>query len=154
MPVITKSALLMVPVNVAYDVVIDVASYPLFLPACQETQIISQSPDGLTASVTVGGTLAGQTFDETFVTHNLHNPNERVTMQLHEGPFEYLSGSWQLTGFGEVGCKVEVSIDYAPRGLLARLLAKFAEPMANKMVDAFSQRIELVYLQHQDNPQP
>lgn len=154
MPVITKSALLMVPVDVAYHVVVDVASYPMFLPACQDTQIISENPDGLTASVTVGGSLAGQSFDETFVTHNQHRPHQQVTMQLHEGPFEYLSGSWQLTGLGDMGCKVEVRIDYAPKGLLARLLAKFAEPMANKMVDAFSERIEWVHAQQQDNLKP
>ena len=143
MPVITKSALLMVPVQAAYDVVVDVAAYPQFLPACRATQVISQPSDlELTASVTVGGSIGGRQIEETFVTQNQHQPGERVEMTLSQGPFERLQGHWSFTRLGNIGCKVEVTIDYVPRGLLARMLSKLAEPMANRLVDAFSDRIE------------
>ena len=150
MPVISKSALLMVPADIAYEVVIDVAAYPLFLPACQSTQVISQPSElELTASVTVGGRIGGKAIEETFVTHNQHQPGERVDMSLSQGPFERLEGHWQFTRLSDVGCKVEVTIDYVPRGILGRMLSKLAEPMANRMVDAFSERIEVVWSRQQ-----
>ena len=150
MPVISKSALLMVPVQTAYDVVVDVAVYPLFVPACRAVQIISQPSDlELTASVTVGGSVGGRSIEETFVTHNQHKPGERVDMSLNQGPFERLEGHWQFTRLSDEGCKVELIIEYEPRGMLARILSKLAEPMANRLVDAFSQRIEGVWAEQQ-----
>ena len=150
MPVITKSALLMVPVETAYAVVVDVAAYPQFLPACRDTRVISQpSVDELTASVTVGGTVGGKSIEETFVTHNRHEPGQRVDMLLSQGPFDRLEGHWLFTQLGDIGCKVEVTIDYVPRGLLARLLSTLADPMANRLVDAFSDRIEDTWARRQ-----
>ena len=140
---ISRSALLMVPVEVAYEVVVDVASYPEFLPACLATTIIETQSQGLTASVTVGGRVAGRAIEETFVTRNAHVLNEQIDMSLSDGPFEKLEGKWLFKKLGDQGCKIEVTINYTPKGLLARMLSTLVDPMASKMVDAFSQRIEL-----------
>lgn len=138
----------MVPVEVAYRVVVDVASYPEFLPACHATQIIEQEESGLTASVTVGGRVGGKTLEERFVTRNVHIPNQQIDMTLSDGPFEKLEGRWVFKQLGEVGCKIEVTIEYVPRGVLARLLSALVDPMASRLVDAFSQRIESVAAQN------
>ena len=144
MPSISKSALLEVPVEVAYNVVIDVEQYPQFLPACRDVQISSSAETGLTAAVTVGGSVGGRAIEETFVTRNQHRPHTGVFMALEEGPFERLEGQWTFKALGDIGCRVDVLIHYEPRGLLARMLAGLIEPMANRMVDAFTQRIQTV----------
>ena len=45
MPTIRKSALLEVPVELAYAVVADVEAYPEFLPSCDGVQVLSRADD-------------------------------------------------------------------------------------------------------------
>ena len=137
MALVRKSALLEVPVDFAYQVVLDVARYPEFLPGCDEVTVLETTLDGLVAEVRV----AGKGLRESFITSNTHLPNEAVRMSLREGPFERLEGEWVFTPLGDIGCRVDMHIDFVARGLLARLLSTLADRVADRMVDAFSQRI-------------
>lgn len=137
MPSLVRSALLEVPPSAAYDVVIDVTQYPEFLPGCTGVSVLQTTPQGLVAQVSVRG--AG--VQESFVTSNTHTPNELVVMTLQEGPFERLEGRWTFTALGDIGCRIDMHIDYEPKGVLARILSKLDNRVANKMVDAFSERI-------------
>ncbi len=137
MKILERSALLEVPPRVAYAVVIDVPRYPQFLPGCERVEVLDTTPTGLVAEVSV----AGKGLQEKFVTSNVHQPHEKVTMYLQHGPFEHLAGEWSFTPLGEIGCRVDLRIEYVPKGLLARLLAGLADTVANRMVDAFSERI-------------
>ena len=137
MSFLERSALLEVPVSAAYDVVIDVARYPLFLPGCEAVEVLETTPSGLVAQVAV----AGKGLKESFITENRHEPHEAVYMSLQQGPFDRLEGEWLFTPLGTVGCRIDLRIDYIPRGLLAKLLSGLADRVANRMVDAFSERI-------------
>ena len=137
MTAIARSALLEVPVSCAYDVVLDVGSYPEFLPGCRAVDILELTPSGLVARVSV----AGKGLSESFTTRNEHRANESVQMTLIEGPFEQLQGHWQFTALGDLGCRVDVSVDFVARGLIARMLGSLAGSVADRIVDAFSQRI-------------
>lgn len=132
-----RTALLEVPIDVAYDVVVDVLRYPDFLPGCKAVSVLESSDSGLIAKVAV----AGRGIHESFVTENVHHPHESVFMYLREGPFERLEGQWLFTPLGDIGCRVDLRIDYLPKGLIAHLLSGFADKAANRLVDAFSQRI-------------
>ncbi len=132
-----RTALLEVPAAVAYSVVVDVVQYPDFLPGCRAVQVLETTADGLVAEVAV----AGRGLHESFVTTNQHRPAEAIMMSLREGPFERLEGEWLFTALGDVGCRVDLRIEYQPKGLVARLLTGFADKIANHMVDAFSARI-------------
>ena len=132
-----RTALLEVPPSVAYDVVVDVLSYPKFVPGCKSVSVLETHAAGLVAEVAV----AGKGIHESFVTTNQHHLDEMVVMSLREGPFERLEGHWSFTALGDIGCRIDLRIEYIPKGVLARLMSVFADKMANKMVDAFSERI-------------
>ena len=132
-----RTALLEVPPSVAYAVVVDVLSYPEFVPGCKSVSVLETHAAGLVAEVAV----AGKGIHESFVTTNQHRLDEMVLMSLREGPFECLEGQWSFTALGDIGCRIDLRIEYIPKGVLARLLSAFADMMANKMVDAFSERI-------------
>jgi ribosome-associated toxin RatA of RatAB toxin-antitoxin module len=132
-----RTALLEVPAAVAYDVVTNVTQYPDFLPGCEAVRVLQTTETGLVAEVAVVG--AG--LHESFVTENQHTPGEAVLMSLREGPFDRLEGQWVFTALGDMGCRVDLRIDYQPRGLLARLLSGLADRIANRLVDAFVARI-------------
>ena len=138
MHTLERTALLEVPIDVAYDVVVDVVRYPDFLPGCKTVTVLDTSDSGLTARVAV----AGRGIHESFVTENVHHPHESVFMYLREGPFERLEGQWLFTPLGDVGCRVDLRIDFVPKGLLAHLLSGFADKAANRLVDAFSARMQ------------
>jgi ribosome-associated toxin RatA of RatAB toxin-antitoxin module len=132
-----RTALLEVTPSVAYAVVVDVMRYPEFVPGCKAVEVLETSDHGLVAKVAV----AGRGLHETFVTSNRHMLHESVVMSLREGPFERLEGQWRFTPLGEVGCRVDLRIEYQPKGMLTRLLSPIADRVANKLVDAFSERI-------------
>ena len=137
MRTLQRTALLEVPPATAYSVVIDVLRYPDFLPGCEAVQVLEVTDAGLVAEVAV----AGKGLTETFVTQNRHQPHEAVFMSLQQGPFERLEGQWLFTPLGTIGCRVDLRIEYLPKGLVAKLLSGLADKLANRLVDAFSARI-------------
>lgn len=143
MKTLERSALLEVPVPVAYAVIVDVLKYPDFVAGCEQVEILQATPTGLIAQVSV----AGKGLRESFVTENTHQPFESVVMSLREGPFEVLEGRWQLTPLGDVGCRVDLRIDFVPKGIVARILSGFTDRIADRLVDAFSDQILLEYQQ-------
>ena len=132
-----RSALLEAPAALAFEVVADVERYPEFLPGCEAVTVLESSPAGLVAEVAV----AGRGIHESFVTANEHRPGEAIVMSLKEGPFERLEGEWLFTQLGELGCRVDITIEFVPKGIVARILSGFADRLANRVVDAFSERI-------------
>jgi ribosome-associated toxin RatA of RatAB toxin-antitoxin module len=139
---ITRSCLLLVPVERAYQVVADVERYPDFLPACKSVAILERRVDAhqvewVDAQVTVG--KAGAEYE--FVTENQGVLNQRIEVQLKRGPFKRLHGLWSFKALGEEGCRIELSLEFEAAGVLAGLLNPVAQKAADRMVDAFSQRI-------------
>lgn len=141
MKTLERSALLEVPAPVAYAVIVDVVRYPDFVAGCEQVDILQTTPDGLIAQVSV----TGKGLHESFVTENTHQPFESVVMSLREGPFEVLEGRWQLTPLGDLGCRVNLRIDFVPKGFVARILSSFTDRIADRLVDSFSERILLEY---------
>jgi ribosome-associated toxin RatA of RatAB toxin-antitoxin module len=139
MTILNRSSLLMVPANVAYDVVNDVASYPEFLPACDNVELLTSTGDAqVRARVTAGA--KGMTY--TFVTNNTCVVNERIEMTLDEGPFEVLEGSWVFKALSDEGCRIDLTLEFVAQGMLSRLLSPMANSVADRMVTAFTQRIQ------------
>jgi ribosome-associated toxin RatA of RatAB toxin-antitoxin module len=136
MPTITRSVLVEVPVSKAYAAVTDVECYPEFLPGCRAVTVEQRDDDRVRAKVSVSG--MGR--HETFTTNNVLR-SDSVTMELEDGPFEYLRGEWQFSAIGDSGCRVSVQLEYKPKGVLARLLSGMAPAIADKVVDAFVTRM-------------
>lgn len=139
---ITRSCLLLVPVERAYRVVADVERYPEFLPACKRLAVLERRVDEhqvewVEAQITVG--KAGADYE--FVTENQGVLNQRIEVQLKRGPFKRLHGLWSFKALGEEGCRIELSLEFEAAGVLAGLLNPVVQKAADRMVDAFSQRI-------------
>lgn len=139
---ITRSCLLLVPVEQAYQVVADVERYAEFLPACKRVSVLERRVDEcqiewVDAEVTVG--KSGAEYE--FVTQNQGVPNQRIEVQLKRGPFKRLHGLWSFKPLGDEGCRIELRLEFEAIGVLAGLLNPLAQKAADRMVDAFSQRI-------------
>lgn len=142
---VQKSVLIWYSGQEMYDLVVDVAKYPQFLPWCDHARVVSTEPDGMTAEV--GIAFGG--LRQSFTTRNRHVPGREVHLQLVRGPFSQLAGQWRFEPVGDGSqraCRVELSLQY---GFESRALAALVGPVfdriAGSLVDAFVQRADAVY---------
>ncbi|KFK96703.1 MULTISPECIES: type II toxin-antitoxin system RatA family toxin [unclassified Serratia (in: enterobacteria)] len=142
MPQISRSALVPFSAEQMYQLVNDVHSYPDFLPGCTGSRVIAYSHNEMTAAVDVA--KAG--ISKTFTTRNTLHDNQRINMQLVDGPFRKLMGGWQFTALSPEACKVELHLDFEFTNKLIELaFGKVFKELAGNMVQAFTQRAKEIY---------
>ncbi len=142
MTVLTRSSLLMVPANVAFGVVNDVERYPQFLPGCNNVELLAVVGEGDSKGVKARVTAGAKGMAYSFVTTNTFVVNKRIEMTLDEGPFEVLEGVWVFKPLSDDGCRIDLTLEFVAQGMLSRLLSPMASSVADRMVAAFTQRIE------------
>lgn len=145
---VKKSVLLWYSPHEMYALVTDVKAYPDFLPWCERAELIDQRDAGVTARLHLSYLGVGQSF----TTRNTHVPDERVTLELVDGPFSTLTGHWRFlplpahAGPSAKACKIEFDLRYAfAGGALEALVSPVFDRIANTMVDSFVKRAEQVH---------
>jgi ribosome-associated toxin RatA of RatAB toxin-antitoxin module len=144
---VKKSVLLWYSPREMFDLVTAVRDYPRFLPWCESAETLQQHDDGVTARLS----LAYMGVRHTFTTRNANMPGESVRMQLVDGPFSLLDGTWLFKPLGRPGsdqpaCKIEFDLRYAfSSGALEKVVSPVFDRVANTFVDSFVQRAEDVY---------
>lgn len=140
---VKKSVLLWHPPEAMYALVVDVESYPRFLPWCDRAEVLERREDGLTARLHLH--YAG--IRQSFTTRNVHEPDRSVRLTLVDGPFSVLDGLWLfkpivLPGASDAGaCKVEFELRYAfANALLEAAISPVFDRIAETFVDSFVQR--------------
>lgn len=154
MKTVVKSVLIWYSAQEMFDLVADVAKYPLFLPWCDHARVLSQESDGVVAEV--GISMAG--VRQHFTTRNLHVPGRSIAMRMIEGPFSSLHGEWTFDaldapGLGEAqikagqrACRVGLRLQYGfGNVVLAKLVGPVFDKISGQLVDAFVKRAEQVY---------
>ncbi len=144
---VKKSVLLWYSPQEMYDLVTAVEQYPQFLPWCERAEVIESVPDGMTARLH----LAYAGVRHAFTTRNRHRPGEAVVVQLVDGPFSLLDGTWLFHPLGRPGgeapaCKIEFDLRYAFSSKpLEAVLSPVFDRVANTFVDSFVKRAGQVY---------
>ena len=142
---VQKSVLIWYSGQEMYDLVVDIAKYPQFLPWCDHARVLSTEPDGMTAEV--GIAFGG--LRQSFTTRNRHVPGREVHLQLVRGPFSQLEGQWRFEPVGDGSqraCRVELSLRYGfDSRPLAALVGPVFDRIAGSLVDAFVKRADEVY---------
>ena len=143
---VTKSVLLWYSPREMYDLVTGIEAYPSFLPWCERADVL----DAANGAMTVRLHLAYAGLRHAFTTRNLQVPERSVVMQLVDGPFSVLDGTWLFKPIGAAGsapaCRVEFDLRYAFSSKpLEAVLSSVFNRVANTFVDSFVQRAEQVY---------
>lgn len=144
---VRKSVLLWYSPREMYELVTAIPSYPLFLPWCDRAEVLQTHEDGVTARLG----LAYMGVRHAFTTRNQHVATERVTVELVDGPFSLLSGTWVFKTLGRPGseqpaCKIEFDLRYAfSSPALESVVSPVFDRVANTFVDSFVRRAEDVY---------
>ena len=83
---------------------------------------------------------------QSFTTRNQNQPPHAMQMQLVEGPFRHLTGSWKFTPLRADACKIEFDLHYEfSSKLLEHIIGPVFSKITNSFVDSFCQRAEKVY---------
>jgi ribosome-associated toxin RatA of RatAB toxin-antitoxin module len=145
---VKKSVLLWYSPREMYALVTAVEDYPAFLPWCERAEVPQRHDDGVTARLY----LSYLGVRQTFTTRNSHTPDSRVVLQLVDGPFSELDGTWQFVplpaadGATAKACRIEFELRYNfDNRALEALVSPVFERIANTFVDSFVKRAEQVY---------
>jgi ribosome-associated toxin RatA of RatAB toxin-antitoxin module len=125
-----------------YELVNDFEAYPRRFQWCAGARVVERGENALTAWLEVR--VAGMT--QAFTTRNTLDPPRSIAMQLVEGPFRSLSGTWTFAALGESGCKVALALDFEYTGrLMAPIMRAGFEKVADRMVDDFCREALRIY---------
>lgn len=145
MKTVHKSVLIWYSAAEMFALVTDVASYPQFLPWCDQASVIDETEGGMTAKV--GISIAG--LSQSFTTRNIHEKDRKVSLKLVDGPFSRLDGHWDFHPLGkgsERACKVDFTLRYDfDNAALAAMVGPVFDKIAGSLVDAFVKRAADVY---------
>lgn len=137
MPKIERTALVPHLARDMYALVLDVGRYPEFLPWCSGAAVQSQTDTAQQASVSINAV-----FSQTeFRTHNQLRADERIVMELEDGPFKHLRGEWVFKALGDAGCKITLVVDFEfSNAMMGRAISPVFTKVCDTLVDAFIQR--------------
>lgn len=142
MPRVERSALVPYSCEQMFDVVLDVEAYPSFLPWCSGARVLEYTGDVQVGELELS--RAGMT--QRFATRNRLVHPSSISLELVSGPFRKLSGEWRFVALGDAGCKVELTLTFEPDGRVMKMaLGQLWRMAADRMVDAFCERAEVVY---------
>lgn len=137
MPIIERSALVPHPASDMFNLVVDVAAYPEFLPWCAGAAVQSQTELEQRASVSINAVFSQTEFQ----TRNQLVPDERISMALEDGPFKHLKGEWVFKALGDSGCKITLVVDFEfSNALLGKAISPVFTRVCDTLVDAFIKR--------------
>lgn len=125
-----------------FDLVNDIESYPQFMPGCSNATILSRTDNTVTARLD----LAKAGLHQSFTTRNTLTPPERIDLDLVEGPFKSLHGTWHFRAIDDTSCSIHFRLEYHFSNFLLGLAAgKLMDHVASDQVNAVCQRARIIY---------
>lgn len=122
-----------------FDIVLDVESYPEFIPWCKYVRIISKSDHEFVAEMTV----QFKGFVEKYCSNIKYYSDGNkylIDVTSASGPFKYLHNRW---AFDTIGCETEIdfAIDFQFKSvLLDKIIGLFFYEATKRMMQAFEDR--------------
>lgn len=139
---IERSALVGYSASQMYALVNDIEAYPQFMDGCVGAEVLRRGENWLEARLD----LAKAGVKQSFATRNELSPPHRMTMELLEGPFQYLRGVWEFTPLNEEACKVSFTLNFEMKNrLLGMAVGKLFEVVGNRQVEALCERAKQIY---------
>lgn len=139
---ISKSAIVRYSAEQMYQLVNQIDNYPQFLDWCSSAAILNQSERHITAIIKINKGA----FNQSFTTINTLTPNQKIDMQLKDGPFKQLNGTWVFTKLGDNACKVELELVFGFSSKLTDIaISPIFTTIANAQLECFVARAKTIY---------
>lgn len=120
-----------------FNIVLDVAKYPEFLPWLSNACVYGQKEGEFLAALTIGYKI----ISETYTSKVCYVKDQYVNAECIKGPFKWLKTQWHFKTMPENMCVVEFSIDYEfSNFIFEKLLSSFFHEASTKILSAFEER--------------
>jgi ribosome-associated toxin RatA of RatAB toxin-antitoxin module len=117
-----------------FDLVVEIESYPKFLPWCSASQVFKQTDHELDGSLTI----AYKSFSQAFRTHNHHTRPHEMQMRLIDGPFTHFCGHWKFTPLKPNGSLISFELHYTFKNMLLKMaVGAVFENIAKSIIHSF-----------------
>ena len=126
-----------------YSVVIDVESYPTFLPWCLSSKILKKiDNENFDAELNVGY----KAIDEKYISRINAILNNKIVSKAISGPFKLLESTWEFKNITKKQCQVSFLIEYEFKSFfLDKIMGSLFKKATIKMLDAFEDRAKNLY---------
>jgi len=125
-----------------FDLVNAIEEYPTFLPYCQEAIVYTRSDEAIKAKIC----LAKGGVQYAFTTLNRLQKNQKIEMNLIEGPFKTLSGIWQFSDLATGGVSIQLDLNFSFSSKLLNLsMSPFVPLISHRLIEAFTMRASDLY---------
>ena len=125
-----------------YNLVIDVAKYPDFLPWCGGVEVFEQTDEVLDAKVHI----KFKGINQFFHTRNANTRPSAIDMAFVDGPFKKFHGHWKFVSLRDDACKIEFQLHYEFESIfLEKIIGPVFGMIAGTFVDGFVKRADRLY---------
>ncbi|MFK7794343.1 MAG: type II toxin-antitoxin system RatA family toxin [Gammaproteobacteria bacterium] len=139
---VSRSALVPYSAAQMYALVNDIESYPEFVPWCSSSTSKEISSNEKEAALY----FSRGAIKTSFTTRNTLSAEERIDLQLVDGPFSQLQGVWQFIDIDSEGSRVQLDVDFELSSRMLKIaLESFFSQICDRLVTSFVQRANDVY---------
>lgn len=139
---VEKTVLVMHSAEQMFALVDAVEDYPKFLPWCGGVDLLERTETNTSATLHINY----HGIKQQFTTENLKTFPSHMSINLKNGPFEHLYGSWYFISLRENACKIEFKLNYEfANSFLEKIIAPVFNHIAATFVDGFVARADKVY---------
>jgi coenzyme Q-binding protein COQ10 len=131
-----------------FELVLDVKSYPAFVPHCRNVRLLSRKSDGPTRTIIVSRMTVGLlAFEVSYANRAVGDATaRRINVNAIEGPFRYLHVIWKFEPVDDEHTDVEFSVNYEfANPILAGLASRVFTSMFGEIVNAFERRADQLF---------
>jgi ribosome-associated toxin RatA of RatAB toxin-antitoxin module len=139
---VEKTVLVMHSAEQMFALVDVVEDYPKFLPWCGGIDLLERTETSTSATLHINY----HGLKQNFTTQNIKTFPHAMEINLKNGPFKHLDGSWRFIALRENACKIEFRLNYEfANSFLEKIIAPVFNHIATTFVDGFVKRADEIY---------
>lgn len=139
---VTRSLILPYRAAEMYSLVDQIDRYREFLPWCKDSVELERTYSSVTARIEV----SFKGIDTEFTTQNFLVSEREIKMELVNGPFDHLAGSWEFSPLDSKACRVGLKVDFSLTNRLAnQTITPVFKHICNTLVESFADRAKQLY---------
>jgi coenzyme Q-binding protein COQ10 len=126
-----------------FDLVLDVQSYPEFVPHCREVRLLSRSVKEPGVTIIVSRMTVGlRAFEVGYSNRTTGDPfGRQIIVEALDGPMRYLNVRWRFEPRDEDHTRLHFSVSYEfSNPLLSVVASRVFTAMFAEIIDAFERR--------------
>ena len=125
-----------------YALVDAVEDYPKFLPWCGGVDLLERTETNTSATLHINY----HGLKQKFTTQNIKTFPHCMEIELKDGPFKHLDGSWRFIHLQTDACKIEFRLNYEfANGFFEKLIAPVFNYIATTFVDGFVAQADKIH---------